>query len=310
MTTPLTRACLPEVRALLRAPEFAKDFATQLTDGWLEAMWRAGDFIAEAATGIWNAGQLVACGWVQTLPLADGTAQALVRLAVHPAHRRQGHGSAILEEIVRRLLAVNAAADSTPRISLLALFAVQPCEEAAAFAARHEFASVRFFHHMEREAQPVPEPAWPDGITTRTFDGSDAMLETWNAAYNVGFASHFRYTPGTVADCRQLAAAPGFETENVRIAFHDSQPIGLVRVDRHSRDGALCGEVEIIAVAPEHRGQGLGRALLRQALRDLLSHGCRRVQLMVDADSAAAPRLYASEGFTTIAVRRHWERPL
>lgn len=163
---------------------------------------------------------------------------------------------------------------------------------------------------MECEAGAVLEPVWPEGIALRAFDGSVEMLTAWLAAYNEGMASHFRFRPGVPDDCRELAAAPGFLPEDVQVAFSGGVPVGLVRVERLRENGDIAGLVEIVAVAPAHRGRGLGRALLRHGMRLLLAGGAGRIRLMVDADGAIAPALYQSEGFATVSIRQHWERAL
>ncbi|KRB10564.1 GNAT family N-acetyltransferase [Achromobacter mucicolens] len=52
-------------------------------------------------------------------------------------------------------------------------------------------------------------------------------------------------------------------------------------------------------VAPAHRGQGLGRLLMRAAIDHAATmRGVRQVQLSVTANNTAASALYASLGFT------------
>jgi ribosomal protein S18 acetylase RimI-like enzyme len=62
-------------------------------------------------------------------------------------------------------------------------------------------------------------------------------------------------------------------------------------------DKALVGTVQNLGVVPDHRGNGLGRALLLKALQGFQSAGARRSSLEVTADNAEALRLYRSVGF-------------
>jgi ribosomal protein S18 acetylase RimI-like enzyme len=55
--------------------------------------------------------------------------------------------------------------------------------------------------------------------------------------------------------------------------------------------------IEDVFVAEAARGTGLGRALVRAAIDRAAARGCRRVDLDVDVDNAAARALYASLGF-------------
>ena len=50
-------------------------------------------------------------------------------------------------------------------------------------------------------------------------------------------------------------------------------------------------------VAPEYRGQGIGAALLDEALGHAEKVGMRQVLLSVNAENTAALRLYAGRGF-------------
>lgn len=62
-------------------------------------------------------------------------------------------------------------------------------------------------------------------------------------------------------------------------------------------------EVHTIGVRPDAQGTGLGRKLLRQLMS---AAGDRRLLLEVRTDNVAAIALYASEGFTTLGVRRRY----
>ena len=66
------------------------------------------------------------------------------------------------------------------------------------------------------------------------------------------------------------------------------------------------GEAEILtlAVAPHARGQGLGRALLRNAIAAAQKKGAQAVFLEVGADNPHALTLYAGLGFAKVGMRK------
>ena len=64
-------------------------------------------------------------------------------------------------------------------------------------------------------------------------------------------------------------------------------------------------EIHNLAVAPDHQGRGIGRALLR-ALLAAADAVHARVFLEVRTDNAAALGLYASEGFAVVGLRRRY----
>jgi hypothetical protein len=57
------------------------------------------------------------------------------------------------------------------------------------------------------------------------------------------------------------------------------------------------GAVQNVGVAPEHRGRGLGKALILKSLTGFHSAGVPRVYLEVTARNLAAVQLYRSVGF-------------
>jgi ribosomal protein S18 acetylase RimI-like enzyme len=55
--------------------------------------------------------------------------------------------------------------------------------------------------------------------------------------------------------------------------------------------------LEDLFVSEEARGTGLGRALLERAVTEARERGCRRIELDVNDNNAAALALYRSLGF-------------
>lgn len=82
----------------------------------------------------------------------------------------------------------------------------------------------------------------------------------------------------------------------------ESVPCGAIQTVGVGRGVA---RVQNIAVIPEHRGLGIGRALILKALRQCRGLGIRRVQLDVTELNHPASRLYRSLGFS---VRRSYFR--
>ncbi len=83
------------------------------------------------------------------------------------------------------------------------------------------------------------------------------------------------------------------------------------RQDRSLAGIVLCSDVgehvrhvTQLCVAPEHRGRGLGEALMRQSFASLAGTGTQAVTLTVTEANRQAMRLYDALGFTT---RHHFE---
>jgi ribosomal-protein-alanine N-acetyltransferase len=68
------------------------------------------------------------------------------------------------------------------------------------------------------------------------------------------------------------------------------------------------GELANLAVAPDLRGQGIGRSLLDAVLNDAELRGTAQLFLEVRQSNQAARRLYASKNFEEIGRRKRYYR--
>ena len=75
---------------------------------------------------------------------------------------------------------------------------------------------------------------------------------------------------------------------------------GFVIADVTPNHGRDIGHIKDLAVRPDARGEGIGRALLRSALARLRGIGVAVVRLEVRENNEAARALYADEGFKPI----------
>jgi len=70
------------------------------------------------------------------------------------------------------------------------------------------------------------------------------------------------------------------------------------------------GEIITLCVAPEHRGRGVGRALLGRAQDICAQRGAKTLYLEVRTRNAPAIALYEGAGFTRCGVRKgYYTRP-
>lgn len=84
--------------------------------------------------------------------------------------------------------------------------------------------------------------------------------------------------------------------------------IGYAGISTLGGPGEYECEIHTIAVAPDHRGAGLGRALLT-AMLDVADACDAPVYLEVRTDNEAAITMYSRHGFTTSGIRRHYYQP-
>lgn len=83
----------------------------------------------------------------------------------------------------------------------------------------------------------------------------------------------------------------------VLVAERDAVVAGYVTV--HTTPADLPARIGLIAVAAESRNQGVGRDLLRSALRAAAASGATSVSVVTAGTNGAARALYSGEGFRT-----------
>lgn len=236
-------------------------------------------------------GRLVAVGQVNSPVLrVDGTVRADFAGLVHPEHRGEGIGSALLARLEHR--ARQLAALRFPGIP------VEPSTHAAAKASGARglletagYQAVRYFHEMTHDLAEVAAAPDPRIEPYQPRHDSEVHLAHCDA-----FQTHWGFAPPDAQRWRHLYT--GSRT------FRPSHSGVAVSVDG-SVDGYLLtyqfqpGELWIgqLGVRPRARGQGLARALLRHSLAGAAADFAS-VKLDVDSANAdGAGRLYESVGF-------------
>ncbi|MDO5736913.1 MAG: mycothiol synthase [Propionibacteriaceae bacterium] len=209
---------------------------------------------------------------------------ATIQLGVDPAHRRRGHGSALLM----------AALESHPQHTV---WAFGTREGATALSESMGLRPVRELLKMER---PLAEEAWPvvpDGWRIRAWQPEDAEgVVATNAS---AFSHHPEQGKLTLGEFNDLTEQPWFSADGLLLATPTSDPSNVAGFHWTKRQDETTGEVYVLAVDPEHAGHGLGRVLLEAGLAHLRATGCTRVILFVEASENRVVRLYQSASFVT-----------
>jgi mycothiol synthase len=161
----------------------------------------------------------------------------------------------------------------------------------------------------------VEGPGWPAAVVperyaVRGFEpGRDE--DAWLALNAAAFAHHPEQGSLTRVDLDQRTAEPWWDPDGLLLVVEAADPDRLVashwtKVDPPDGD---VGEVYVVAVSPEHQGEGLGRAVTVLGLDHLRSLGLARVVLYVDEENTAAVRTYRGLGFEDVEVHRQFARP-
>ena len=212
-------------------------------------------------------------------------------LVVHPRHRRQRHGTALL----------TVAGDGPLRF-----WAHGDEPGAHAFAIKNGFARVRVLWQMRRSLSPVlpddvplPDVPLPPGVTLRGFRaGHDE--QAWLAVNARAFAHHPEQGRWTIDDLRLREAEPWFDPAGFLLAVDlEDTLLGFhwTKVHPASVADPAIGEIYVLGVDPAGHRRGLGAALTAAGLHHLAAAGLTEAMLYVDESNEAAVALYRRFGF-------------
>jgi mycothiol synthase len=207
-------------------------------------------------------------------------------LVVHPAHRRQGLGFRLVQELEGR---------DDRSAGPLRVWAHGDLPAATRLAAAAGFERVRALWQMRRSLrEPVATPEFGEGITLRTFAGGRDADE-WLRVNSRAFAGHPEQGSWTREDLALREREPWFNPDGFFLAERAGKLVGFHWTKIHPEEPL--GEVYVVGIDPDERGTGLGRALTLAGLRYLRERGLPEVMLYVDESNSPAIRLYESLGF-------------
>jgi ribosomal protein S18 acetylase RimI-like enzyme len=178
-------------------------------------------------------------------------------------------------------------------------------EKIAAYEARGGQVIRRFCRmRIELDAGIAP-PVEAPGVTIRGVQKTDADLRLVHRIVDTAFADHFGH------EAESYEAWRGYTIDGARsdlglwwIAAVDGEPAAAI----YGFEEAEGGHIDSLGTIREHRGRGLGRALMVTAFAEFVRRGRPRVTLGVDATNPTGAReLYESLGMTVSAEGLRYE---
>jgi mycothiol synthase len=237
-------------------------------------------------------------------PVAYGMVQPAVgarlrgHLAVHPSWRGRGVGRAIAGIVEGRARESAARLDAADEPITLQGWINGESEADAGWARSLGYAWARRFLRMRIDmTEPPTPPAWPDGVTVRTFrpgDDERAMYEAQEEA----FSDHWGHVTMPFDEWVKRTTRHDFDPGLWLMALDGDR---VVATSTNSVIPENLGWISGLGVVRSHRRRGLARAILLQSFNDFWRRGQRSVALGVDADSlTGATRLYEAAGMRVV----------
>lgn len=155
----------------------------------------------------------------------------------------------------------------------------------------------RYSYIMAREGRPAQGTGLPEGFSVepcRQRRDEQAWCDVRNAAFATLRGNETPITADMAA--KQLFGEDTLEGGALML-LSGRKPVGVVRVGRDESADGPAAEIGPLAILPDWQGRGLGRCLLRAALRLAADRGYEKTVLCVNAENEKATELYKGEGF-------------
>jgi len=150
-------------------------------------------------------------------------------------------------------------------------------------------------------------PQWPAGIDVRDFDPADAEAVHRLIYVDAGWAEVPGHPDREFDDWRKIFITEHTIGSQQVIAWRGDRVVG-VAMGRTWNDGT--GWISQLATAKDERGQGLGRAMLLEAMRRRVAGGAVALGLGVQAENKAALSRYLGVGLEIDREFRTYRAPI
>lgn len=211
---------------------------------------------------------------------------------VHPDHKGQGIGSALLSQVEQRALQIIEGLPAPQHLMNQLPFTNLTARE---LVEGHGYTFSRLYERMKIElTNPPPPVELPAGFDMKGFRlGVDehTLFET----YEETFKDSWGYSAKDEASWLAQKTGDGVDPSLWFLVWDGQQAAGFL-MGRLEEDGLF---IDLLGVKRPYRKHGIGKALLQHAFHEAYLRNERTVILYVDSDSLTnANQLYRSVGMT------------
>lgn len=151
--------------------------------------------------------------------------------------------------------------------------------------------------------EDLPEVVVTGGYAVRSYRQGDGAA--WCRLVNEGIGGDWM----EAGFQREMEGAQEFQAADLLFAVAGVEVVGTAWALLRESFPSGVGTIHMVAVAPEHRGRGLGRLLVLSALRRLRERGATRAKLLTDDVRLPAIKMYLGVGFRPLLTHEsHVER--
>lgn len=155
----------------------------------------------------------------------------------------------------------------------------------------------RYAYILLRENHEVPKFILPNDYSMRAFR-PEIDERIWCDVRNAGFAKlQGSETPITSEMVTKIVSSEGYIDGGMMILFYKDRAVGVIMCEHDEYQDGPALLIGALAMIPEYQGKGLGRILLRVALRFAKENSYERTILSVNGENDRAISLYLQEGF-------------
>jgi len=122
----------------------------------------------------------------------------------------------------------------------------------------------------------------------------------WVSILNQAFKEYEDLRPLTLEDMEDWKKYPAFDDAGMLIAEVDGKPVGCVNAFVDKQREEKKGFISHLGVVLEHRGRGIGRALLVRAIESLKERGMECAEALIQEGKVPCQSLFESMGFCTV----------
>ena len=163
---------------------------------------------------------------------------------------------------------------------------------------KHGFEFLRRYYTMRMKISAEPSIRQIQDLEIRAIDISNSdQVALWHQLHQNSFSKHFGFAPRELEKWRELVLDSATDPNGVFFAFKNGQPVGFCQCnDEYVEDNR--GFINLIGVALENQGTGIGEALLQTGISYCITKGYDSVELNVDTgNESGALKLYEKLGF-------------